>query len=367
MTLFLIFLIIISNLSFIKTTEFYNGINDQCSLYFCSEDKLKNKKCLISTNDTLEEFNYTIKESCFLLNCKNDEKCLKVPNENYGICIKKNIENLFEGNKCETNNECASKICKNNKCIGKENGEECISNLECKSQSSCLIKDLKLNKGTCENLVNLGEECIFLSNNPYQSNCKFNLICADTTENQNLGKVNFSEKIIQKGKCIEMGKINNGKKSNNKLACYNGMLYNENGFFVCGEYINSNNYCNKNYQVCNSSILTNFKNEYIVDCLITSLNHFVCPNLEISKNFRNYINLRNEIIKNMNGDNFFVTKYRESLNHLEIAKLFVKYEFYGYIQDADSCVFNYFLDLNYSIFLKGNYYLFFMIIFFILF
>jgi hypothetical protein len=164
-----------------------------------------------------------------------------------------------------------------------------------------------------------------------------------------------------------MGKINNGKKSNNKLACYNGMLYNENGFFVCGEYINSNNYCNKNYQVCNSSILTNFKNEYIVDCLITSLNHFVCPNLEISKNFRNYINLRNEIIKNMNGDNFFVTKYRESLNHLEIAKLFVKYEFYGYIQDADSCVFNYFLDLNYSIFLKGNYYLFFMIIFFILF
>lgn len=367
MTLFLIFLIIISNLSFIKTTEFYNGINDQCSLYFCSEDKLKNKKCLISTNDTLEEFNYTIKESCFLLNCKNDEKCLKVPNENYGICIKKNIENLFEGNKCETNNECASKICKNNKCIGKENGEECISNLECKSQSSCLIKDLKLNKGTCENLVNLGEECIFLSNNPYQSNCKFNLICADTTENQNLGKVNFSEKIIQKGKCIEMGKINNGKKSNNKLACYNGMLYNENGFFVCGEYINSNNYCNKNYQVCNSSILTNFKNEYIVDCLITSLNHFVCPNLEISKNFRNYINLRNEIIKNMNGDNFFVTKYRESLNHLEIAKLFVKYEFYGYIQDADSCVFNYFLDLNYSIFLKGNYYLFFMIIFLILF
>ena len=349
MTLFLIFLIIISNLSFIKTTEFYNGINDQCSLYFCSEDKLKNKKCLISTNDTLEEFNYTIKESCFLLNCKNDEKCLKVPNENYGICIKKNIENLFEGNKCETNNECASKICKNNKCIGKENGEECISNLECKSQSSCLIKDLKLNKGTCENLVNLGEECIFLSNNPYQSNCKFNLICADTTENQNLGKVNFSEKIIQKGKCIEMGKINNGKKSNNKLACYNGMLYNENGFFVCGEYINSNNYCNKNYQVCNSSILTNFKNEYIVDCLITSLNHFVCPNLEISKNFRNYINLRNEIIKNMNGDNFFVTKYRESLNHLEIAKLFVKYEFYGFI------------------FLKGNYYLFFMIIFLILF
>jgi hypothetical protein len=367
MTLYLIFLIIINNFVFIKTTEFYNGINDHCSLYFCSEDKLKNKKCLISTNDTLEEFNYTIKESCFILNCPKDEKCLKVPNENYGICTKKNIENLFEGNKCNTNNECASKICKNNKCIGKENGEECISNLECKSQSSCLIKDLKLNKGTCENLVNLGEECIFLSNNPYQSNCKFNLICADTTENQNLGKVNFSEKIIQKGKCIEMGKINNGKKSNNKLACYNGMLYNENGFFVCGEYINSNNYCNKNYQVCNSSILTNFKNEYIVDCLITSLNHFVCPNLEISKNFRNYINLRNEIIKNMNGDNFFVTKYRESLNHLEIAKLFVKYEFYGFIQDADSCVFNYFLDLNYSIFLKGNYYLFFMIIFLILF
>ncbi len=278
MTLYLIFLIIINNFVFIKTTEFYNGINDHCSLYFCSEDKLKNKKCLISTNDTLEEFNYTIKESCFILNCPKDEKCLKVPNENYGICTKKNIENLFEGNKCNTNNECASKICKNNKCIGKENGKECKSNLECKSQSSCLIKDIKLNKGTCENLVNLGEDCIFLSNNPYQSNCKFNLICADTTENQSLGELNFSEKIIQKGKCIQMGKINNGKKSNNKLACYGGMLYNESGYFVCGEYINKDNYCNRNYKVCNSSIKTNFENENEVDCLITSLSHFICPN-----------------------------------------------------------------------------------------
>ena len=366
MTLYLIFLIIINNFVFIKTTEFYNGINDHCSLYFCSEDKLKNKKCLISTNDTLEEFNYIIKESCFILNCPKDEKCLKVPNENYGICTKKNIENLFEGNKCNTNNECASKICKNNKCIGKENGKECKSNLECKSQSTCLIKDLKLNKGTCENLVNLGEECIFLSNNPYQSNCKFNLICADTTEKQNLGEVNFSEKIIQKGNCIQMGKINNGKKSNNKLACYGGMLYNESGLFVCGEYVNKDNYCNKNYQVCNSSIFTNNKFENEVDCLITSLNDFVCPNSDISKNFRNYINKRNEIIKFMDVDNFFVTKYRESLNNLELAKLYVEYEFYSFIQDAESCVFNYIMDLNYSFFLKVNY-LFFMIIFIFLF
>ena len=365
MTLYLIFLSIIINLSFIKNTEFYNGINDKCSLYFCSEDKLKNKKCLISTNDTLEEFNYTIKESCFLLNCPKNEKCIKIPNENYGICTKKNIENLYEGNKCNTNNECASKICKNNKCIGKENGKECKSNLECKSQSSCLIKDIKLNKGTCETLVNLGEDCFFLSNNPYQSNCKFNLICADTTENQSLGELNFSEKIIQKGKCIQMGKINNGKKSNNKLACYGGMLYNESGIFVCGEYINKDNYCNRNYKVCNSSIKTNFESENEVDCLITSLSHFVCPNSEISRNFRNYVMKRNEIIQ-MDNDNFFVTKYRESLNRLDIAKLFVQYEFYGFIYDSENCVFNYLLDLNYSFCLKVNF-VYLMIIFIILF
>ncbi len=163
-----------------------------------------------------------------------------------------------------------------------------------------------------------------------------------------------------------MGKINNGKKSNNKLACYGGMLYNESGLFVCGEYINKDNYCNKNYQVCNSSIFTNNKFENEVDCLITSLNDFVCPNSDISKNFRNYINKRNEIIKFMDVDNFFVTKYRESLNNLELAKLYVEYEFYSFIQDAESCVFNYILDLNYSFFLKVNY-LFFMIIFIFLF
>jgi len=180
------------------------------SLIYCKEeyftfkkDKLYNDKCalFISKDDNItliynQESNCL--DECIAYNSGNLEDVF------YGFCYNSYDFYKLSGENCNGNYDCFSKNCKDNKCIGKSENEECEENAECNVGLYCNKYNI------CENLKDEEEYCSELNED-------------ETLENMNDNC--YAGLVCNYNKCVKLGSLsyNNSKYNiDNKFSCKSG-------------------------------------------------------------------------------------------------------------------------------------------------
>ena len=101
----------------------------------------------------------------------------------------------FHGDSCNINADCYSDKCVSNKCVAKEDNENCSEDYECGKHSFCM-------NGNCTKYATKDEIC------SDDLQCAFGYICANTDD----GTM----------KCLEQNSIRAGSKADNKDLCESG-------------------------------------------------------------------------------------------------------------------------------------------------
>lgn len=166
------------------------------SIYKCDDTKPKVDVCVMyDRKEKSSESRYVIKKNC------GKNKICDVGN--IGVCVDKvKLKKMEKG--CNYDLDCASKYCNNGKCAAVDSEGDC-SYKYCNHESACSIS------GKCQKLAKENDKCI---DNTIR--CKFGLKC------DNLGE---EEEGRATGKCVKIGSLDNGKKSNEPTLCKSGLIY----------------------------------------------------------------------------------------------------------------------------------------------
>lgn len=137
-------IILLCFLSFILSDEFYEQDEYKCA------SNIKLDTCFLSIT---KEDGTTVG---YVDGCAKGKICQ--PIGSVYQCVKPKTL-LEEGDKCEFNEECQSRICSSNKCVVKKEGEACKFNSnDCGKNLFCRTK-IGESEGTCQKLLKEGEEC----------------------------------------------------------------------------------------------------------------------------------------------------------------------------------------------------------------
>jgi len=189
----LLFILVISA-SYIYCQESY-----KCNVFRCSQFNLDNGQCIYShplnTNSTSDSQIFDIN-----LNCPTGTRCLPIYDANNKTCqAVATPVNLVDGEICRNNTDCASNICNNEKCVGKEENSVCTRSEECK----------------------IGFYCEKATNASLSLNCLRQKKSGETCENDHHCSNNFG--CLSKNKtCIEYFSLDDGEANeDNILLCKN--------------------------------------------------------------------------------------------------------------------------------------------------
>lgn len=312
--------IFLYNFLFLKTLE--------REIYICSEKDLADFQCLDQSYLGTNIIN-------FLTKCKRGKMCQILStsklNNNIGMCVSK-IEKLMHSEPCRRDIQCSSNECKMKRCSGYSLNRKCDPNrFQCLKGLICSY-DNNLKYNSCQKPKNKYDNC----NNNLE--CPLGTICSISSID------NYKDK-----KCIEIASVKIGEIANDKLVCESGDLYNN----ICvrkGKIINNCGYNGNDKDKCDIEVIYNNNNIIVekVNCLISSLGAYYCPNNTIENNFLKYINVYKKKLNKINQDDFLIERFRFTLNNFEVSKTFFEYNYWNLIIDADDCAYQYFFTINIS-------------------
>ena len=261
------------------------------SLIYCEEyyytfkkDKLYNDKCalFISKNDNLT----------LILNSESDclDECIVYESEKIddiynGFCYNSYDFEKLSGEKCNGNDDCISKNCTDNVCIGKFEKDECEENAECDLGLYCDIDN------KCEKLKDEGENCHslyedFLKN--MNDNCYAGLVCNND-------------------KCVKLGSLSYDNEYSgqidNEFSCKSGVEKGGNCIDYVSEQVledSSENQCLLKYTNGN---YTKYK---IQDCEKNLIGNNVAAWQIHFDNFQNYVKEYNKQLQEIGKEKVHV-------------------------------------------------------------
>lgn len=253
-----------------------NSEEEEKIIFKCTD--LYDSKCMTyDWNEEQNEIIYMIGEKC-----SNDKVCNRV-------CVKKFTE-LFFGSRCNYNEECLSNKCEKNVCSS--NTKNCYDYYDCEPGYYCNQED-----NTCKKMGQKDENCTHLNFDDDDF--------LTTDEDKIFGTCSYGL-VCNNNKCVEIGSLEDGVKSDNKYACKNFVVYNDECTSLVAKEMDEDGYCY--YSPENNQTIT--------------LN-YECPyTLSDGK----YINYGKKIIENWNN---FVNKYKKVLNSIDQTKFIRKKKLYN--------------------------------------
>ena len=261
---------------------------------------------------------------------KDNEKNPRL--QEIGICVKP-LKLGDEGDKCEVDQECKWGHCTDNKCKAVADGATCKRDRECSGISYCKYASSKDQSGVCTALVKIGGECTD------DEECEWGSLC-------------------NKGKCVEKYSLADGELSDNDEVCQGGetMSSSTKGGRVCASDSKKDNTCKSDdgssTPQCTYSLSTGITGEspedHYYDCDQDKDGKWVCPLIESSAEFKNYLDVYRQTLKDMDDEDKAGITNEVTLNDKKVAEAYSEYWYHVQMNEADDCIKDFYLQLELS-------------------
>ena len=253
--------------------------------------------------------------------------------DNLGICVKP-LKRGDEGDKCEVDAECKWGHCTDNKCKAVADGGSCTDDDECSGISYCKYSSSsKDQSGVCTALVKIGGECTD------DEQCEWGSLCSQN-------------------KCVEKYSLADGELADTNEVCQGGERLESStkgGRWVCASDSEKDNTCKYNgYYTphCTYSRSTGITGEspedIEFDCDQDKDGKWVCPLVESSQEFKNYLEVYRQTLKDMDDEDKAGITNEVTLNDKKVAEAYSEYWFYVQMNGADDCIKDFYLQLYLS-------------------
>ena len=301
-------------------------------------DELHLNACYLENTDSKGE------KTVYVEGCPKGKFCrqtkLKVSDDgfttsdNLGICVKP-LKRGDEGDKCEVDAECKWGHCTDNKCKAVADGGSCTDDDECSGISYCKYSSSsKDQSGVCTALVKIGGECTD------DEQCEWGSLCSQN-------------------KCVEKYSLADGElvDDDKKEVCQGGeIIRNSTKGIVCASDSEKDNTCKKNNghdtPQCTYSRSTGITGESPqdswFDCDQDKDGKWVCPLVESSQEFKNYLEVYRQTLKDMDDEDKAGITNEVTLNDKKVAEAYSEYWYHVQMNGADDCIKDFYLQLNLS-------------------
>ena len=305
----------------------------------CADD-LKLKACYLESTDSSGV------KSTYVKSCPKGKFCrepdLKIADsiDNKGsqfqkisMCVKP-LKLGDEGDNCEVDGACKWGHCTDNKCKAVADGATCKDDRECSGISYCKYSSSsKDQSGVCTALVKIGGECTD------DEQCEWGSLCSQN-------------------KCVEKYSLADGELADTNEVCQGGERLESStkgGRWVCASDSEKDNTCKYNgYYTphCTYSRSTGITGEspedIEFDCDQDKDGKWVCPLVESSQEFKNYLEVYRQTLKDMDDEDKAGITNEVTLNDKKVAEAYSEYWFYVQMNGADDCIKDFYLQLYLS-------------------
>ena len=305
----------------------------------CADD-LKLKACYLESTDSSGV------KSTYVKSCPKGKFCrkpdLKIADsiDNKGsqlqkisMCVKP-LKLGDEGDKCEVDEECKWGNCTDNKCKAVADGATCKQDRECSGISYCKYSSSsKDQSGVCTALVKIGGECTD------DEQCEWGSLCSQN-------------------KCVEKYSLADGELADTNEVCQGGERLESStkgGRWVCASDSEKDNTCKYNgYYTphCTYSRSTGITGESPkdsdFDCDQDKDGKWVCPLVESSQEFKNYLEVYRQTLKDMDDEDKAGITNEVTLNDKKVAEAYSEYWYHVQMNEADDCIKDFYLQLYLS-------------------
>ena len=243
------------------------------------------------------------------------------------VCVKI-VKYKFDGDKCTATGECMRGFCKDGKCQDVKDGGVCKNNADCSGLSYC-------SNGICKKLGAEGDSC------SEAGSCQLGLACGNNVCVKRFS-LNDGDTTIESEACkgTESERIN----INNTYTkvCFSHTVNDE----TCSIRNDSEGYTcvyNKNYGGKTQKGTQNY------ECDQTAKGKWMCPLLETSDEFKNYVKKYDEKLKDMDDEDKAKVQNRWNLDNRDVNKAYAEYWYYVMMQDTDDdCIKDYYRRVDLS-------------------
>ena len=347
------------------------GINSILDIYKCADNGLTGNKCLAIVSYLNETGVYRYDN--YLSKCHKGQYCQSVfyANEDIGFCTPI-IHQGRPGEKCHSDGDCYSFNCIDNKCVGKKEGELCLSSLECDTNFFCVYESFQNSNDDdpkfCTPLVGSGETCMFGSppiqrkdkyystmfnfNKERDDNCPPGYIC--TIASGSL--TSFKNRLaVNDYRCISKFSVLTGQYVGYEqyVACETGYmtLHVDTDDVPYGQCrsIQTDGVCDSDGK-CIADGEGN-----TVDCMYDVTGELFCPVVGMVDRIKNYTKIFNHAIATA-GIDFDIVWGKETTDKEEVRMAYLYLKYYHWFRNADECQISYMKYINNSNFGKINFY-----------
>lgn len=241
------------------------------------------------------------------------------------VCVKI-VKYKFDGDKCTATGECMRGFCKDGKCQDVKDGSTCEDDADCSGLSYC-------NNHICTKLGAEGDSC------SRKGSCQLGLACGNNVCVKRFSLDDGTTTIESEAcKGTESGPINN----TNPNVCFSHTVSDE----TCSKRNSSDEYTcvyQKNYGGNNQKQPDYYK------CDQTAKGKWMCPLLETSDEFKNYVKKYDEKLKDMDDEDKAKVQNRWNLDNRDVNEAYAEYWYYVMMQDTDDdCIKDYYRRVDLS-------------------
>lgn len=314
--------------------------DDEKVFYKCSPKNLTSGFCKVG-DETYDDFGRK-NVTYYLSTCSMGEICTEVDENELVYRCRPKISLLEEGEKCQYDGQCKSRLCLNDTCSHLKDDEVCYNgtkdeideehHYKCGPSSFCAYfasyidpDPLKPRKYAykCSPLKKAGDTC------KSSYDCPFNHACSFEEDNHN-------EEV--KGKCYQMYSLDVGAETDNKKLCKSGYVYNN----KCSNVTIENKCDVKGDRKC---IYTydgvTVENKKCISGLDGMKRY--CKRDSNSVEWNSFLNVYNTEISAMVNNTMHVNYLRGNSkfwNNDKVKLAYNKYEYYAETQGGDECALN---------------------------
>lgn len=239
------------------------------------------------------------------------------------VCVKI-VKYKFDGDKCTTTGECVRGFCKDGKCQDVKDGGACDVDADCSGLSYC-------NNHICTKLGGEGDSCTIAGS------CQLGLACGN-------------------GSCVKRFSLNDGTNTVESEACKGTESEIIGSNRICYSHTVKDETCSKRddddeykcvYTRNYGSIYANSTENY--PCDETAAGKWLCPLLETSNEFQNYVKKYDEKLKDMKDKDKAKVQNRWNLDNRDVNEAYAEYWYYVEMQGTDDdCIKDYYRRVDLS-------------------